>query len=90
MSDLLGVAGNAAAAYQLALATVSNNIANVSTDGYSRQAVDLREAAPRQLGGAYIGTGVIYDRVKRQYDAFAELNLRGSTSELASQEPMVD
>ena len=90
MSDLLGVAGNAAAAYQLALATVSNNIANVSTDGYSRQAVDLREAAPRQLGGAYIGTGVIYDRVKRQYDAFAELNLRGSNSELASQEPMVD
>ncbi len=90
MSDLLGIAGNAVNAYQLALATVSNNIANVATDGYSRQAVDLREATPRQLGGAYIGTGVVYDRVKRQYDAFAELNLRNSTSELASQSPMVD
>ncbi len=90
MSDLLGISGNAAAAYQLALATVSNNIANVSTDGYSRQAVDLREATPRQLGGAYIGTGVIYDRIKRQFDTFAELNLRNSTSQLTSQEPMVD
>jgi len=33
VSDLLGIAGNAVTAYQLALGTVSNNIANVSTDG---------------------------------------------------------
>ena len=90
MSDLLGIAGNAVTAYQLALGTVSNNIANVSTDGYTRQAVELNAGTPRQLGTAYIGTGVVFDRVKRQYDAFAESNLRNSTSELYSQSPVVD
>ena len=33
MSDLLGISGNAVLAYQRALGTVSNNIANVATDG---------------------------------------------------------
>ena len=89
MSDLLGIAGNAVTAYQLALGTVSNNIANVSTDGYTRQSVELNSGTPRQIGVAFVGTGVVFDRVKRQYDAFAEANLRGSVSELASQEPMV-
>jgi len=90
MSDLLGISGNAVMAYQRALGTVSNNIANVSTDGYSRQEVTLLAGSPRQIGNASIGTGVIFDRVQRQYDAFAESNLRNSNSELQSQEPMVE
>ena len=90
MSDLLGISGNAVMAYQRALGTVSNNIANVGTDGYSRQDVTLLAGSPRQIGNASIGTGVIFDRVKRQYDAFAESNLRNSNSELQSQEPMVN
>ena len=90
MSDLLGIAGSAVTAYQLALGTVSNNIANVSTDGYTRQSVEINAGTPRQLGTAFIGSGVVFDRVKRQYDAFAEGNLRTSTSELASQQPLVD
>jgi len=89
VSDLLGIAGNAVSAYQLALGTVSNNIANVSTDGYTRQSVELNSGTPRRIGTAYIGSGVVFDRVKRQFDAFAEANLRSSSSELASQEPMV-
>lgn len=89
MSDLLGIAGNAVSAYQLALGTVSNNIANVSTDGYTRQSVELNSGTPRRIGTAYIGSGVMFDRVKRQFDGFAEANLRSSSSELASQEPMV-
>ena len=90
MSDLLGISGNAVMAYQRALGTVSNNIANVATDGYSRQDVTFVSGAPRQLGSASIGTGVIFDRVQRQYDAFAESNLRNSNSELESQVPMVE
>jgi len=90
MSDLLGISGNAVMAYQRALGTVSNNIANVATDGYSRQDVTFVSGAPRQLGSASIGTGVIFDRVQRQYDAFAESNLRNSNSELQSQVPMVE
>jgi len=89
VSDLLGIGGNAVTAYQLALGTVSNNIANVSTEGFTRQSVELNSGTPRQVGSAFIGTGVVFDRVKRQYDAFADANLRASSSEVASQEPMV-
>ena len=41
MSDILGIASGAVSAYQRMLSTVSNNIANVSTDGYSRQSASL-------------------------------------------------
>ena len=90
MTDLVAVAGNAVAAYQRALGTVSNNIANVATDGYSRQDVNLQANPVSKVGNIYLGTGVIVDGVKRQYDAFTEANLRNSTSDLASQEPMVN
>ena len=33
MSDIIGIASNAVASYQRALGTVSNNIANVNTEG---------------------------------------------------------
>lgn len=90
MTDLVSVASNAVASYQRALGTVSNNIANVATDGYSRQEVVLQANPTARIGNVYLGTGVTIDRVKRQYDTFAELNLRNSNSELASQEPMVN
>ncbi len=89
MTDLVGIASNAVSAYQRALATVSNNIANVSTDGYSRQAVVLQANPVSKVGAFYMGTGVMVDRIQRQYDAFAEANLRNSNSDLASQGPMV-
>ena len=89
MSDLLSISGNAVMAYQHALGTVSNNIANVATDGYSRQDVTLLASTPSRIGNAFIGTGVVFDRVQRQYNAFAEANLRNSNSDLQSQAPMV-
>ncbi len=90
MSDIAGIAGNAVAAYQNALSTVSNNIANVATDGYSRQDVTLQALPVTKAGSIFLGTGVIVDSVKRQYDAFVESNLRNTTSDLASQAPMVN
>ena len=89
MSDLLSISSNAVMAYQHALGTVSNNIANVSTDGYSRQDVSLLASTPSRVGNAYVGTGVMFDRVQRQYSAFAEANLRNSNSDVQSQAPMV-
>ena len=90
MTDLVSVASNAVQSYQRALGTVSNNIANVSTDGYSRQEVLLAANPVAKVGTVYLGTGVTVDTVKRQYDAFAEANMRNSNSDLASQEPMVN
>lgn len=89
MSDLLTIGSSGIAAYQRALATVSNNIANVNTVGYTRQDVSLVSNQPRLTGGSYMGTGASFDAVRRQYDAFVETNLRNSQSELKSQEPLL-
>ncbi len=89
MSDILGIASGAVSAYQRMLSTVSNNIANVSTDGYSRQSASLEANMPAKAGASYIGTGVMFSAVKRAYDEFADSNLRKSTSDLMGQEPMV-
>ena len=89
MSDLLSIGSSGVTAYQRALATVSNNIANVNTDGYTRQDVSLAANQPRQIGNSYLGTGARFDAVQRQYDAFVESNLRNSNSDLQSQKPLL-
>ena len=90
MSDILGVASNAVAAYQRALSTTSNNIANVSTVGYSRETANFVANPVTQTGNIFMGTGVAVDKITRQYNAFVESNLRNSNSDLTSQEPMVN
>ena len=81
MSDIAGIAGNAVAVYQQALTTVSNNIANVSTEGYSRQDVALSALPVTKAGSVFLGSGVGMDRVKRQYDQFVESNLRNTVDD---------
>ena len=90
MSDLLGISSSAVAAYQRALGTVSNNIANVSTEGYSRQTSTLEQSAPSKQANMFLGTGVMFTAVKRSFDTFAESNLRNSNTDLATQEPLVN
>ncbi|MEK9812368.1 MAG: flagellar hook-associated protein FlgK, partial [Bordetella sp.] len=90
MSDLVTIASTAVSAYQRALGTVSNNIANVGSEGYSKQEVGLVENSPRDYGTSYLGTGVNVTGVKRLYDAFIEDSLRNATAELETQGPMVD
>ena len=43
MADLLSTGISGVRTYQRALATVGNNIANVDTDGYSRQRLDIAD-----------------------------------------------
>jgi len=89
MSDLLAIGSSGISAYQRALATVSNNIANVNTDGYTRQDVAIASNQPIQQGNGYIGSGARFDAVRRQFDAFIESNLRNSNSDLQAQEPVL-
>ena len=90
MSNLLGISSTAVAAYQRALGTVSNNIANVSTEGYSRQTSTLAQSAPAKQANMFLGTGVLFTSVKRAFDTFAESNLRNSNTDLSTQTPMVE
>ena len=90
MSELIGISSSAIGTYQRALGVISNNIANAATEGYSRQDVRLASSASRNVGLASLGTGVLFEAVKRQYDSFVDSNLRRSQSDLESQKPMVD
>ncbi len=90
MSDLVSIAGSAVAAYQRALGTVANNIANVDSAGYTRQEANLIENAPRSYGTSYLGTGVNVAGIKRLYDAFIENSLRNANTELGTQGPLVN
>lgn len=73
MSGLFGIAASALRANQQGLSTVSQNIANVNTEGYARQQLELRTA----VGGA----GVDVAQVRRNFDAWSE----GALGEAQSQ-----
>jgi flagellar hook-associated protein FlgK len=72
------------------LATVSNNIANVNSDGYSRQTLSINQNQPVQAGTTFLGSGARVSAVERQFDGFVENQLRVSTSDLAAQKPLVE
>ncbi len=83
MSDLLGIGTSGLLAFQRSLNTIGHNIANVNTEGYSRQSVDLVSRTPRTIGSAVVGTGVQTNSITRSFNAFAELGVRNSTSSVA-------
>lgn len=58
MVDILRIGLSALLAQQRALATTSNNVANASTPGYSRQRVELVERETQRMGDDTLGTGV--------------------------------
>lgn len=77
---LLGIGSSALLAYQRALSTVSHNVANVNTEGYSRQRVDLSARQPSGTGNGFAGTGVDVTSVRRVYDQFLTNEIRGHSS----------
>ena len=90
MADLLTIGAQATQLYKTALTTVSNNIANLNTEGYSRQSLDISANPPIKIGGTYLGSGSTLNQVTRAYNGFAEANLRDAGSELMNQQPVID
>jgi flagellar hook-associated protein 1 FlgK len=78
MTDILRIGLSALLAQQRALATTSNNIANASTPGYSRQRIELRERSVERLGNEMIGTGVAIELNRRLSDDIIADQLRTS------------
>ena len=83
MPSLLGTGLSGLRAMQRALDTTSNNIANVATDGYSRQRVDFGTRNPQILGGNWIGNGVDVTAVRRVYDQYVAQQARQSGGNLS-------
>jgi flagellar hook-associated protein 1 FlgK len=77
---LLSIGTSGLMAAQRALNTTSHNIANVNTEGYSRQRVDQTERIPSFDSGVYVGNGVDTQSVSRLYDKFVDAQVRTSTS----------
>jgi flagellar hook-associated protein FlgK len=71
----LNVGVSAMQAYQQALQTVSNNIANASTPGYHRQQVRFVDRNPMTVGNLQIGTGVDVSALVRVRSAVIEQSL---------------
>ncbi|MDD5434008.1 MAG: flagellar hook-associated protein FlgK [Nitrospira sp.] len=65
-------------AQQTAIQVTSHNIANINTDGYSRQEVVLDEAAPVNGDPGQVGRGVNVSGIRRKYDNFIEAQLLDS------------
>ena len=77
ISGLFNIGTSALLASQTALAVTSNNIANVSTPGYSKQAVTLAISTPVGTAQGALGTGVTVAGINRSYDQFVEAQLIG-------------
>jgi flagellar hook-associated protein 1 FlgK len=84
MSDMLSIGASGVRAYQTALATVGENIANVNTVGYTRRAVTLNEVqgGSGSINGYGAGNGVYMAGVNRSSDVYSSTALRASTSDL--------
>lgn len=70
-------------ASQVAVATTSQNIANVDNPFYTRQRVSLTASTALNTQGVSIGTGVTVTSVVRIHDEFVFTKLRKATTDLA-------
>ncbi|MEO5343003.1 MAG: flagellar hook-associated protein FlgK [Gammaproteobacteria bacterium SHHR-1] len=70
MPDALGIGVTGLKAFQTSLSTVSHNIANVNTEGYSRQEVPLVSGPPTNQGGRWSGSGVRDEQGIRRFEEF--------------------
>lgn len=90
MSDLLSIGASGLRAYQTALSTTSDNIANVGVAGYVRRTTNLKEVSATGSGlkaGVNIaGNGVVVSGVGRQADMFRAQAVRLSSADLARTE----
>ncbi len=82
MSDIFQISISALQAFQAAINTTSNNVANASTPGYDDETVNLTEAIPQANGSSTVGSGVVVSGVSRAYSQAAANQLNTSQSTL--------
>lgn len=81
MPDLLNIGNTGLTASKKSLETTSHNIANVNTEGYSRQKVIQTTNVPVDKGGLIQGTGARVTGISRSHDSFVEKRLGQATTE---------
>lgn len=93
MSDLLSIGASGVRAYQTALSTVSENIANTGTVGYTRRTTTLAEVSSVNGGinarNSATGSGVVVVGVGRSADAYRSQAVRSAGTDLGKTETSV-
>jgi flagellar hook-associated protein 1 len=80
MADLLSTSVSGLIAFQNALSVTSNNVANVSTPGYSVESPVFTAEPGESTGVGYFGTGVDISNVTRSYSELLATQMRTSQS----------
>ncbi len=87
MSNLLSIAASGVRAYQTALTTVSENIANAGTTGYARRTAAVSEVASTGIAtNSLNGLGVSVLGVTRAADLVRSADVRDASADLAKTE----
>jgi len=82
--DILSIGKRGMMAQQAAVQVTAHNIANVNTEGYSRQEVIFEEGIPLNSNPGQTGTGVNAADIQRRYDSFIEEQLTDSKETLGN------
>lgn len=85
---VLNIATTALNAQQYGMGVTAQNIANVNTEGYSRQNPVLVAKQPLLYGGRLLGRGVDTEQVSRSVDQFIENKLMQEKSNMSSSSQM--
>ncbi len=85
ISSILNIAKSALSANQTAIQTISHNIANVNTPGYSRQEAVLEEAPPTPSSLGLMGNGVVVEQIKSYLDQNTQNSISAQNSDLQGQ-----
>ncbi|HRE31975.1 MAG TPA: flagellar hook-associated protein FlgK, partial [Candidatus Berkiella sp.] len=80
MSDMLSIGTTGLGAAQKSLDTISHNISNANTPGYSRQTTLLAARESVQMGQSFTGTGVDVRGTRRIVDNFLTSSLQNQQS----------
>lgn len=79
MADMTQIGVTGLLTSKSSLSTVSHNIVNANTEGYSRQRVDVEAIDPVRLGGNYLGQGAVVTGISRLSNQFLVDQLRRDT-----------
>jgi flagellar hook-associated protein 1 FlgK len=80
LSSVLGVARSAMKAQQVIMQTAGHNIANVETEGYSRQRVETAPLPEQHWTYGSVGTGIGIRDVRRARDELLDVSYRAEAS----------
>jgi len=80
MASILNTGIGALNAFKRQMETTGHNIANVNTEGYSRQTVQFDTRPPDAIPQGYVGSGVDIASITRNYDVYLANRVRDYTS----------